>query len=101
MNKLDFEKEEEAREYQYVYFIENHIETTHVIIELSKSQIVADNLECVKKDKKEINSKYIYIYSIYRFRFYSSRIKEIDSEIKENLSKLKENIPKHWDIQFK
>ena len=101
MNKSDFEKEEETREYQYIYFIENHIETTHVIIELSRNQIVADNLECVKKDRKEINSKDIYIYSIYRFRFYSSRIKEIDSEIKENLSKLKENIPKHWDIHFK
>jgi hypothetical protein len=101
MNKSDFEKEEETREYQYIYFIENHIETTHVIIELSRNQIVADNLECVKKDRKEINSKDIFIYSIYRFRFYSSRIKYIDSEIKENLFRLKDNIPKHWDIQFK
>ena len=101
MNKSDFEKEEETREYQYVYFIENHIETAHLIIELSRNQVVADNLECIKMDRKEINSKEIFIYSIYRFRFYSSRIKNIDSEIKENLFKLKDNIPKHWDIQYK
>jgi len=101
MNKSDFEKEEETREYQYIYFIENHIQTAHIIIELSKNQIIVDNLECVKKERKEINLKDIYIYSIYRFRFYSSRIKEIDSEIKENLSKLKVNMPKHWDIQIK
>ena len=100
MNLTDFEKEEETREYQYVYFIENHIETSHIIIELPRSQLVADNLECVKTDRKEINSKEIFIYSIYRFRFYSSRIKLIDSEIKENLFIIRENIPKNWDIQF-
>jgi len=36
MNNVDFEKEEETREFQYVYFIENHIETAHVFIGLSK-----------------------------------------------------------------
>ena len=100
MNIKDFEEGEEIREYQYVYFVENHIKSTHIFIELSRNQIVADNLECVKTDIKEINSKDIYIYSIYRFRFYSSRIKEIDSEIKKNLYILKGNMPNNWDIQF-
>ena len=92
MNNVDFEKEEETRAFQYVYFIENHIETTHVFIGLSKKQIAADNLECLYIDKKEIGSKDIYIYSIYRFRLYSFRIKEKDF-------KLTEDISKHSDIQ--
>ena len=92
MNNVDFEKEEETREFQYVYFIENHIETTHVFIGLSKKQIAADNLECLYIDNKEIGSKDIYIYSIYRFRLYSFRIKEKDF-------KLTEDISKHSDIQ--
>ena len=92
MNNIDFEKEEKTRKFQYVYFIENHIEEARVFIDLSKKQIVADNLECVKIDKKIIGSKDIYIYSIYRFRFYSSRDKGTDF-------KLKEDISKHLDIQ--
>ena len=92
MNNVDFEKEEETREFQYVYFIENHIETAHVFIGLSKKQITADNLECVYIGKKKITSKDIYICSIYRFRLYSSRIKENDFKIIENISK-------HSDIQ--
>ena len=48
MNKSDFEKEEETREFQYVYFIENHIGTSKVKLDLSRKQTVADNLECVK-----------------------------------------------------
>ena len=97
----DFEKEEAAREFQYVYFIENHISTSNVLLELSRKQTVADNLECVKIAQKEKREKEIYIYSIYRFRFYSSRVKENFSKIKENISKAKENISKDLDIQFK
>ena len=97
----DTEKEEETREFQYVYFIENHIETSHVKVELSRKQTVADNLECVKINQKEIDSKDNYFYSIYRFRLYSSRIIENFSKIKENIAKVKENISKRLDIQFK
>ena len=97
----DFEMEEAKREFQYVYFIENHINTSSVLLELSRKQTVADNLECVKIGQKEKREKEIYIYSIYRFRFYSSRVKENFSKIKENISKAKENISKHLDIQFK
>jgi len=99
MSKSDFEKEEETREFQYVYFIENHIGTSKVKLDLSRKQTVADNLECVKIGK--IGEKDTYIYSIYRFIFHSSRLKENYSKIKENISKVKENISKHLDIQFK
>jgi hypothetical protein len=36
MNKTDFEKEEETREFQYVYFIESHIGTSQVKLDLSR-----------------------------------------------------------------
>ena len=97
----DLEKEEETREFQYIYFIENHIETSRVKLFLSRKQTVADNLECVKVSQKEKGQKEIYIYSIYRFKFYSSRVKENFAKIKENIAKAKENISKHLDIQFK
>ena len=100
MNKTEFEKEEETREFQYIYFIENHISESRAILNLSRKQTVADNLECVRVDKQE-EVKEIYVYSIYRFKFYSSRVKEIYSENKGNISKLKENISKNLDIQFK
>jgi len=98
MNKTEFEKEEETREFQYIYFIENHISESRVILNLSRKQTVADNLECVRVDKKE-EVKEIYIYSIYRFEFYPSTIKEIYSETKENISNSKKNISKQtYDI---
>ena len=97
----DLEKEEETREFQYIYFIENHIETSRVKLFLSRKQTVADNLECVKVNQKEKGQKEIYIYSIYRFKFYSSRVKDNFAKIKENIAKAKENISKHLDIQFK
>ena len=98
MNKTEFEKEEETREFQYIYFIENHISASKVKLDLSKKQTVADTLECVKFDKKE-EIKENYIYSIYRFRFYPSGIKEIYSKTKENISNYKKNISKQtYDI---
>ena len=53
MNKTEFEKKEETREFQYIYFIENHISESRVKIDLSRKQTVANNLECVKISEKE------------------------------------------------
>ena len=44
MNETDFEKEEETREFQYIYFIESHIETSNVKLNLSKNQNITENL---------------------------------------------------------
>lgn len=61
----DLEKEEETREFQYIYFIENHIETSRVKLFLSRKQTVADNLECVKVSQKEKDKKkFIFIQFI-------------------------------------
>ena len=81
---MNFEKKEETRDFQYVYFIENHIGTSQVKLDLSKKQTLADNLECVKINKKVGGEKDYYVYYIYRFIFYSSKAKEnISKNLKE------------------
>ena len=66
----------EQRDYIYVYFIENHIATSKVSLEMRPFDYEeAGNLECVKQ--KYFNQNNIkFIYSIFRFRIFSPKIKE-------------------------
>ena len=77
-------KEEEKREFQYIYFIENHIVTAKVDLELKPGNYEeAGYLQSVKQNYFNQNNKK-FIYSIFRFRIFSSKIKENRNKNKDN-----------------
>ena len=72
------EDEANKRDYKYVYFIENHIETSQAYIKLSKIINGIDDLQKVKNgilDKGENNK---YEYSLYRFSIYPIKFYKIE-----------------------
>ena len=69
-------EEEEKREFQYVYFIENHIVTSKVNLELqTKDNKEVGYSELVKQDYFNQNNME-FIYSIFHFRNFSSIIRK-------------------------
>ena len=71
------EDEANKRDYKYVYFIENHIETSQAYIKLPKIINGIDDLQKVKNgilDKGENNK---YEYSLYRFSIYPIKFNNI------------------------
>ena len=59
----------DKRDYRYIYFIENHINTSQVNIKLVQE---AGNLEIMHQDLYKNADKY-YIINIYRFKIYPSK----------------------------
>ena len=64
---------EKKREFLYVYFIENHINTSKVIIDLSKEIKGVEDLQIVDNNTKEQKNK-TYVYNIYRFKLIPSKL---------------------------
>ena len=58
------------RDYRYIYFIENHINTSQINIKLVKE---AGNLEIIHQDLYK-NADKCYIINIFRFKIYPSKI---------------------------
>ena len=70
------------RDYINVYFIENHIQNEKVNIFLSeKYNEVEEELKKSKSDKIE-SKKFSYIYTIYNFKVYTTKVKEKKLDIK-------------------
>ena len=67
-------KNVDNRDYRYVYFIENHIDTSKIEIKISKKLKEADDLQIVHQDVFH-NEYKSFIFSVYRFKIYPSRIK--------------------------
>ena len=79
-------KEEEKREFQYVYFIENHLLSSKVNLELQpKNDEEAGDLQSVKQEYFNQNNMK-FIYSIFRFTIFSSKIKENRNNNKKNFN---------------
>ena len=68
------QKDSDNRDYRYVYFIENHINTSQIILKLSKKIKEADELQIVHQDVYQHEFK-SFIFSVYRFKIYPSKIK--------------------------
>ena len=67
-------KNVDNRDYRYVYFIENHIDTSKIEIKISKKLKEADDLQIVHQDVFH-NEYKSFVISVYRFKIYPSRIK--------------------------
>ena len=69
------------RDFINVYFIENHIQNEKVNIILSEKYNEADELKQSKSGKIESNHN-SYIYTIYNFKVYTTKVKEKKLDIK-------------------
>ena len=79
------EDEANKRDCNYMYFIENHIETSQATIKLSKTMDGIKNLQKVKNGILDKGQNNKYEYSIYRISIYPKiigNIKEIEVPIK-------------------
>ena len=64
----------EQKDSSYVYFIENHIETSPSKVSISKDYMYGELLD-VKNETRQIN-KEKYILTLYRFKIYVPKLKE-------------------------
>ena len=80
---MDQENKKPERDFEYVYFIENHETSEEVQIDLSKTYKEANELVKVF----ELNENHRYKCSIYRFKFYPSKMIQREKK-KEIIMKL-------------
>ena len=87
------EEEEKPKDYYYIYFIENHIDNNKQIkIYLSDKFL---KFESVYENIYISDKKIEFRYSIYRIKFFPSKIKNQDFEIGINLEDNSKNIFKN------
>ena len=75
------------KDFQYVYFIENHLQSKPATIDFSKKEIYFDELEIAEQKLYEYDENYAYI--IYKFKLFNSRIKNNKKNV-EIVIKLKD-----------
>ena len=61
-------------DFNYVYFIENHINTENPVVSISSDYMYGELLD-VKNETRQIN-KEKYILTLYRFKIYLPKIKD-------------------------
>ena len=77
----------QERDFEYVYFIENHEVSEKVQIDFSKKYSEANELIEVFQNEYKLNENLTYKYSIYRFNFYPSKMNQKEAK-KEIIIKL-------------
>ena len=75
------------KDFQYVYFIENHLQSKPATIDFSNKEIYFDELEIAEQKLYEYDENYAYI--IYKFKLFNSRIKNNKKNV-EIVIKLKD-----------
>ena len=81
--------ENNNKDYQYIYFIENHLFSSAVIISLLKTSNEVEDLEKAKQDLVEEDKQ--FKYTLYRFKIYKSKL----------VDKLKQNKQLEFTIRIK
>ena len=71
-NQKPAEEKKEKKDFQYVYFIENHIESEASDISLSENYNEVGELEVADQNIYEPDKN--YKYTIYRFKIYNSKL---------------------------
>ena len=77
----------QERDFEYIYFIENHEVSEKVQIDFSKKYSEANELIEVFQNEYKLNENLTYKYSIYRFNFYPSKMNQKEAK-KEIIIKL-------------
>ena len=69
---MENQNPEEKKDYQYVYFIENHLHSEPATIDFSQKYVETGELEPAEQKLYEHDQN--FRYTIYRFKLFNSKI---------------------------